>query len=254
MEADRLRILSVDNFRNRMLSIPRCTRAQEKRRRQHAQKVRWGDWACAVLTARHPHAARSVTTARDLLPDPWEEGGGGSLNVLSNRRSRLSRSALLTTAAVLLLAALAIWMVEGLGAFLSVSPTAGSEGVRDISIHARSWGFTPRVIHVEPGDTVRFRVVSDDIKHGFAINELGLNLQLAADHEVRSPDIKIALPPGKYTIHCSTFCGLGHSTMKASLIVGDPRPTAAARVPWLASFLTLAAACSFAAFAARRRP
>jgi cytochrome c oxidase subunit 2 len=176
------------------------------------------------------------------------------LNLASDRKSRLSRSALLTTAAVLLLATLATWMVEGLGVFLSVYPTADSEGVKDISIHARSWGFTPSVIHVEPDDTVRFRVVSDDIKHGFAINELGLNLQLAVDREVRSPDVKIALPPGKYTIHCSTFCGLGHSTMKASLVVGDLRPAAAARLPWLASLLTLAAAGSFAAFAARRRP
>ena len=175
------------------------------------------------------------------------------MNLVSDRKSRLSRSALLTSAAVLLLAALAIWTVGRLGA-LSVSPTAGSDGVKDISVHARSWGFTPRVVHVEPGDTIRFRVVSDDIKHGFAINELGLNLQLAVDREVRTPDLKIALPPGKYTIHCSTFCGLGHSTMKASLVVGDPRPAAAARVPWLASLLTLAAAGSFAAFAARRRP
>jgi cytochrome c oxidase subunit II len=176
------------------------------------------------------------------------------LNLISDRESRLGSSALLTTAAVLLLAGLAIWTVGGLGAFLSVSPTTDTEGVKDISIHARSWGFTPRVIHVEPGDTVRFRVVSDDIKHGFAINELGLNLQLAVDREVRSPDVKIALPPGRYTIHCSTFCGLGHSTMKASLVVGNPRPAAAAKAPWLASLLTLAAAGSFAAFAARRRP
>ena len=176
------------------------------------------------------------------------------MNLVPDRKSRLRRSALLTAAAVLPLAALAIWTVEGVGGLLSVSPTAGSEGVKDISIHARSWGFTPRVIHVEPGDTVRFRVVSDDIKHGFAINELGLNLQLAVDREVRSPDLKIALQPGKYTIHCSTFCGLGHSTMKASLVVGDPGPATAAKVPWLASLLTLAAAASFAAFAARRRP
>ena len=176
------------------------------------------------------------------------------MDLVPDRKSRLRRSALLTTGAVLLLAALAFWTVEGVGAFLSVSPAAGSDGVKDIPVHARSWGFTPRIIHVEPGDTVRFRVVSDDIKHGFAINELGLNLQLAAGREVRSPDVTIALPPGKYTIHCSTFCGLGHSTMKANLVVGDPRPSAAARVPWLASLLTLAAATSFAAFAARRRP
>lgn len=176
------------------------------------------------------------------------------MNPVAVRRSRLGRSALFTTAAVLLFAAFAIWTVEGLGGFLSVSPAAGSDGVKEVSIHARSWSFIPRVIHVEPGDTVRFKVTSDDIKHGFAINELGLNLQLAADREVRSPDVKIALPPGKYTIHCSTFCGLGHSTMKASLVVGEPGTAIAAGVPWVASLLTLAAAGSFAAFAARRRP
>ena len=175
------------------------------------------------------------------------------MDLVSDGKSRLRRSALLTTAGVVLLAVLALWAVEGFSAFLSVTPAAGSDGVKDVSIHARSWGFTPRVIHVDPGDIVRFRVVSDDIKHGFAINELGLNLQLAADREVRSPDVKIALPAGRYTIHCSTFCGLGHSTMKASLVVGDPRPALAARVPWLASLLTLAVAGAFAALAARRR-
>ena len=176
------------------------------------------------------------------------------MDLVSHRTSRLGRVALFTSTAVLLLAALAIWTVEVVGASLSISPVAGGDGVKDVSVHARAWGFTPRVIHVEPGDTVRFRVVSDDIKHGFAINELGLNLQLAADREVRSPEVKIALPPGKYTIHCSTFCGLGHSTMKASLVVGDPPEGVAGRAPWLASLLTLAAAASFAAFVARRRP
>ena len=175
------------------------------------------------------------------------------MDLVSDRKSRLVRAALLTSAAVLLLAALAIWAVEGVGAFLSTTPAAGSDGVKEVSVHAHSWGFAPRVIQVDPGDTVRFKVTSDDIKHGFAINELGLNLQLAANREVRSPDLKITLAPGRYTIHCSTFCGLGHSTMKASLVVGDALPSRSARIPWLASLLTFAAAASFAA-AARRRP
>jgi cytochrome c oxidase subunit 2 len=175
------------------------------------------------------------------------------LNLVSVRRSRLGRSALLTIAAVVVLGVAAIWTVEGNGAFVSVTPAAASDGVKEIAVHAHAWGFEPRVIRVEPGDTVRFRVVSDDLRHGFAINELGLNLQLAADREVRSPDLKIALAPGRYTIHCSTFCGLGHSTMKASLVVGEPRTTATAAAPWLASLVTLAAAGAFAAVAARRR-
>ena len=166
----------------------------------------------------------------------------------------LVRSALLTTVAVLLLGTLTIWTVDGPQALVSASTVAGSDGVKDISIRVHAWGFSPRVIRVEPGDTVRFRVVSDDIQHGFAINELGLNLQLVSGREVRSPEVKVALPPGKYPIHCSTFCGLGHSTMKASLIVGDPGPTPGGTVPWIASLLTLAAAGSFVALAAGRRP
>jgi len=174
------------------------------------------------------------------------------LHPVSDPRLRLRRSALLTLASVLLLTALGMWAIAGASAVLSVSPAAGEDGVKEATVHARSWGFTPRVIHVEPADTLRFRVISDDIKHGFAINELGLNLQLAPGREVRSPDVKISLPSGRYTIHCSTFCGLGHSTMKAALVVGDPGPAAVASVPWIASFLTVAAAMSFAAFAARR--
>jgi heme/copper-type cytochrome/quinol oxidase subunit 2 len=169
-------------------------------------------------------------------------------------RRPLVRSLLLTAAAVAVLGALTIWIVDGPQALVSVSPTAGSDGVKEISVRVYAWGFSPRAIRVEPGETVRFKVVSDDIQHGFAINELGLNLQLVSGREVRSPAVKVALPPGKYPIQCSTFCGLGHPSMKATLIVGDPGPTPGAMVPWIASLLTLAAAGSFAALAAGRRP
>ena len=169
-------------------------------------------------------------------------------------RRPLVRSLLLTTAAVVLLGTLTIWTVDGPQALVSASPTAGSDGVKEFSIRVYAWGFSPKVIRVEPGETVRFRVVSDDIQHGFAINELGLNLQLVSGREVRSPDVKVALPPGKYPIQCSTFCGLGHSSMKANLIVGNPGRTPGATVPWIASLLALAAAGSFAALAAGRRP
>ena len=163
------------------------------------------------------------------------------------------RSVLLTTAAVFLLGTLTIWTVDGPQALISASPGARRDGVKEFSIRVYAWGFSPKVIRVDPGETVRFRVVSDDIQHGFAINELGLNLQLVSGREVRSPDVKVALPPGKYPIQCSTFCGLGHPSMKASLVVGDPGPTPAAAVPWIASLLALAAAGSFAALAAGRR-
>lgn len=168
-------------------------------------------------------------------------------------RRPLVRSLLLTTAAVVLLGTLTIWTVSPPQALVSASSTPVRDGVKEFSVRVYAWGFSPKVIRVEPGETVRFRVVSDDIQHGFAINELGLNLQLVSGREVRSPDVKVALPPGKYPIQCSTFCGLGHPSMKANLIVGNPGRTPGATVPWIASLLALAAAGSFAALAAGRR-
>lgn len=168
-------------------------------------------------------------------------------------RRPLLRALLVTTAAVILLGAVVVWAVY-------VPPGAGSgpeggarEGVREIAIRVYAWGFSPGVVYVNPGETVRFSVLTEDIEHGFAINELGVNLQLRSGREVRSPEVKVNLPAGKYAIHCSIFCGIGHPSMKAKLVVGDPGPAPGSRAPWIASLLSLAAATAFGAFAARRR-
>lgn len=167
----------------------------------------------------------------------------------------LRRVLLLTTAAVALLWAGILWAVYAPPGAVPGSGGGGrvDDGVREIRVRVHAWGFSPRVVRVNPGDTVRFYVVSDDIQHGFAINEMGLNLQLVSGREVRSPTVQINLPAGKYAIHCSTFCGLGHPSMKASLIVGNPGPALGGTAPWIASFLALAASAVFAMFAAGRR-
>ncbi len=76
---------------------------------------------------------------------------------------------------------------------------------------------------MNPGETVRFIVTRQDITHGFAINEMDVNLPLAPSGEVAHevvipPDI----PEGTYTMYCSVFCGIGHPYMKGRIIVGVP--------------------------------
>ena len=97
------------------------------------------------------------------------------------------------------------------------------DGVREFNITKRQWSITPAVIKVNPGEKVRFIVTSTDIKHGFAINELGINLSLepevAMTHETVVP---IDIAPGIYTMYCSVFCGIGHPYMKGNIIIGDP--------------------------------
>lgn len=97
------------------------------------------------------------------------------------------------------------------------------DGVREFNITASQWSITSAVIKVNPGEKVRLIVTSTDIKHGFAINELGINLSLepevALTHEAAVP---IDIAPGVYTMYCSVFCGIGHPYMKGNIIIGDP--------------------------------
>ncbi len=165
----------------------------------------------------------------------------------------LRRAFLLTTLAVLPLSALTIWAVVRppgpVAARVGVDPREPGE----IAIRAYTWGFSPRMIRVDPRDAVRFAVASDDLRHGFAINELGVNLQLVPGRESRSPTVTVDLPPGRYTIHCSIFCGLGHASMKAMLVVGDPGPPPGQILPWLISAVSLGAVAAFAVIIRVRR-
>lgn len=177
---------------------------------------------------------------------------GVSKSLTRSKRSLL-HPLLLTTFAIVPLATFIILAVYGPPAV--VSPTEGvvRDGVKEITIRAYTWGFSPQAIYVNPNDTVRFIVLSEDIKHGFAINELGINLQLLSERQIRSPAVRVNLPEGRYTIHCSIFCGMGHPSMKARLIVGNPGPAAGSELPWIASLVSLAAVAAFALFARSER-
>jgi cytochrome c oxidase subunit 2 len=148
---------------------------------------------------------------------------------------RSVRSLVTTASAVFLLAAGIVWatspQTDGMGGAGDVA----ADGVRDIAVTVYGWGMSPSVIRVLPGQRVRFVVGTDDVMHGFAINELGVNLALAPGRASRSADVHVTLAEGTYAIHCSVFCGLGHGSMKARLIVGSPPPDPKRMAPWIAS-------------------
>ena len=127
------------------------------------------------------------------------------------------------------------------------------DGVREITLRAHTWGFSPSVLRIQPGERVRFVVESEDMHHGFAINELGLNLQLQPGRSARSPVVKVDLPEGVYAVHCSVFCGLGHSSMKARLLVGAPPPPRGRIAPWVASAVALGVVAAWWGLASSRQ-
>ncbi len=103
---------------------------------------------------------------------------------------------------------------------------------RTVRVFAFQWGFafvdengaaSRNAVKVAPGQKVLFTIMSNDVVHGFNIPAARMTTEFepgAVRHIwIRSPDT-----PGKYLIQCLNYCGVGHSQMKAWLVV-DGAPT-----------------------------
>lgn len=146
---------------------------------------------------------------------------------------------------------LIIAVFTGLTAFAVQTIIGGNEkpaegtvidGVRVFNISVKEWVYEPSVIKVNPGETVRFVVTSKDVWHGFAINELNINLTIPSEKTV-TKEVTIPLNGADkvYTTYCSVFCGLGHPYLKGKVIIGEPKLFLGVGVgktlPYVATFL-----------------
>ena len=97
-------------------------------------------------------------------------------------------------------------------------------GARTFNISMEQWSFKPAGIRMMPGETVKFVLTSTDVWHGFAVNELGVNLAVPGGKTVVGEVVIPAdIPEGVYTMYCSVFCGLGHPYLKGEAIIGNPK-------------------------------
>ena len=91
------------------------------------------------------------------------------------------------------------------------------EEVVDISIIMRQFEFDPDPLILPLGKKIRLTITSEDVAHGFAVAEYGLNEKLEGG-ETKTIEFT-ADKAGTFMIRCSVFCGSGHSAMKGNLIV-----------------------------------
>ena len=93
----------------------------------------------------------------------------------------------------------------------------GSQQPREIKVTARKFEFEPKTITVRKGEYVKLIVTSEDVDHGIAIRELGV------DEEIKAKQTKvIELTPervGRFQFTCSVFCGDGHPDMVGEIVV-----------------------------------
>lgn len=94
--------------------------------------------------------------------------------------------------------------------------TASTGGVKEISMTAQTWEFTPSTITVNKGDRVKLMIKSLDTKHGFALPDFNVQQDLnPGDNAVEFTADKA----GTFDFRCFNFCGSGHSGMAGKLIV-----------------------------------
>ena len=105
---------------------------------------------------------------------------------------------------------------------------------REFTVIAFQWGFgfineeeeiSRNAVVVAPGQKILFRIVSNDVIHGFNIPVAQITAEIDPDDKremwIRAPD-----EPGRYLIQCVNYCGVGHAQMKAWLVVEGNEATA----------------------------
>lgn len=90
--------------------------------------------------------------------------------------------------------------------------------VRTFDVTASRFKFDPAVLEVVEGNEVRLNVHSADTTHGFAIKEFDVKVKVPKGGDAVSVTF-VASRPGTFDITCSEYCGPGHKTMKARLVV-----------------------------------
>ncbi|HRQ42533.1 MAG TPA: cytochrome c oxidase subunit II [Chloroflexota bacterium] len=84
-------------------------------------------------------------------------------------------------------------------------------------ILAQTWVFLPNKVTVPKGSTVTFYVTSKDVQHGFNIQGTNINMMVLPGQV--STLTATFDKPGTYNVVCNEYCGVGHQTMYATIVV-----------------------------------
>ena len=94
-----------------------------------------------------------------------------------------------------------------------------AEGPKVIEITAKRFAFTPNEITLKKGETVKLRIVSEDVTHGLYLKPLKIDADLEPGKTT-----EITVTPqtaGKFTAICDHFCGVNHGNMKMTIVVEE---------------------------------
>lgn len=112
-------------------------------------------------------------------------------------------------------------LILALAVFLTVAGIVGygqsASPSGEITMTAKKYDFTPGTLTVRKGDRVRLIITALDHDHGFKIEAFHIDRRLPKGSPVTVEFV--ADQAGTFPFQCSQFCGLGHKSMKGSLVV-----------------------------------
>jgi len=101
--------------------------------------------------------------------------------------------------------------------FASPGVTSLPAGEQQVIMVAMRYAWLPPEVHVTAHRPVTFRLTSMDVVHGFEVAGTNANTMVVPGYV--SQFTTTFDKPGKYLVACNEFCGTGHHTMQAAIIV-----------------------------------
>lgn len=106
--------------------------------------------------------------------------------------------------------------------FLTTAALPGGKKARAgdvpvVEITAKRFAFSPDRITLKKGQTVKLRLHSADVTHGFFLRPLKLDEEIPAGQT-----IEVTVTPetaGTYMTICDHFCGANHGNMNMTIVV-----------------------------------
>src|SRR3974390_1970511 len=86
-----------------------------------------------------------------------------------------------------------------------------------VEITAKRFAFSPDKITLKKGQTVKLRIHSEDVTHGFFLRPLKLDEEIPAGQTT-----EVTVTPqtaGTFTTICDHFCGANHGNMNMTIVV-----------------------------------
>ena len=105
------------------------------------------------------------------------------------------------------------------GLILQVPIHLRAEEPKVIEITAKRFAFSPSEITLKRGETVKLKIVSEDVTHGLYLKPLKID----ADIQPGKTTEVMVTPQnaGKFTAICDHFCGVNHGNMKMTVVVEE---------------------------------